>query len=96
MVRSGAFSVILVPARVWDDARSLLEPYAARMASGGARLALLGRPATPDIARAVELGASAILPADPDDADLYVALAQAFDALELRERSESRGKWLNR
>jgi HD-GYP domain-containing protein (c-di-GMP phosphodiesterase class II) len=57
---------------------------------------LLGRPKDPDLDKALNLGLAAILSADPAFEEVFVALHQAFDLLDVKSRSESRGKWLNR
>jgi HD-GYP domain-containing protein (c-di-GMP phosphodiesterase class II) len=61
-----------------------------------ARLILLGRPRDPDLAQALSLGVCALLAADAAAEEVSVALHQAFELMELKARSESRGKWLNR
>ena len=96
MVRRAAFSAIIVPACVWDRGRELLRPYAEKLAGFEARLVLLGTPADPDLRQALNLGLGALLPAEPSNEELLVALYQAFELLEIKARSESRGKWLNR
>ncbi|MBM4364428.1 MAG: GAF domain-containing protein, partial [Deltaproteobacteria bacterium] len=95
-VRAEAFSALVVPARLWDAARDLLAPWTSRLASGTTRLLLLGEPEDPELHRAVAHGVAALLPAEPSGDALAIALAQAFESMELRERSESRGKWLSR
>src|SRR5262249_3029199 len=57
---------------------------------------LLGRPADPDLAQALNRGLAALLPAEPGNDEVFVALHNAFELLESKARSESRGKWLNR
>lgn len=96
MVRSGEAFVLIASAAVWDGGRELLRPYADQLASAEARLVLLGRPSDPDLAQAIERGVGALLPAEPAPEELFVSLQQAFEIIELKTRSESRGKWLNR
>jgi len=96
LVRRQAFSVLIVPAQVWDSARELLAPWTEQLASFEARLVLLGRPRDPDLERALNLGLCALLAKEPGSDELVVALHQAFELMELKARSESRGKWLNR
>jgi HD-GYP domain-containing protein (c-di-GMP phosphodiesterase class II) len=96
MVRRGAHSVLVAPASVWDKGRELLSPYADRFAEYEARLLLLGRPSDPDLGQALNLGLSSMLPAEPSGDEVVVALYQAFELMEVKARSESRGKWLNR
>lgn len=96
MVRRGTSVVLLAPASVWDRGRELLRPWAGAFAAFEARLLLLGRPEAPDLTAALHHGLSALLRADATLDELVVALHQAFELLEVKARSESRGKWLNR
>jgi HD-GYP domain-containing protein (c-di-GMP phosphodiesterase class II) len=96
LVRRQTFSVLITPAKVWDTARDLLAPWTEKLATFEARLMLLGRPSDPDLGRALNLGLAALLPKEPASDELTVALHQAFELMELKARSESRGKWLNR
>lgn len=96
MVRRGTWSALIVPSVVWDKGRDLLEPYADRLAQFEARLVILGRPEDPALDRALNLGVGAILSAEPNASELLVALHQAFELMEVKARSESRGKWLSR
>lgn len=96
MVRRGTWMALIVPSVVWDKGRDLLEPYADRLAQFEARLVILGRPEDPALDRALNLGVGAILSAEPDATELLVALHQAFELMEVKARSESRGKWLSR
>lgn len=88
--------VLVIPAAVWDRARDVLRPFAAKLADGEVMLVLLGRPAEPDLAQALNRGLGAIVSADPDPDELFVAVHNAFELLEAKARAESRGKWLNR
>lgn len=96
LVRSAGFAVIVTPACVWDRGRSLLAPYADRIAGYRMRLILLGIPTDPDLSRAQQNGVCALVSRDPTSDEVAVALAQAFEIMDVKERSESRGKWLNR
>ncbi|HVJ17574.1 MAG TPA: HD domain-containing phosphohydrolase [Polyangiaceae bacterium] len=96
MVRRGAYSVLIAPAVVWDKARELLAPYTDALVAVEARILLLGRPQDPDLDKALNLGLGALLPAAAERAEVEVALHQAFELMEMKARSESRGKWLNR
>ncbi len=96
MVRRGPVSVLLCPSSVWDSGRELLGPYTDRIAAAETRLILLGRPADPDLAQALNLGLAAIVPSEPNAAEVAVAVHQAFELMDVKARSESRGKWLNR
>jgi HD-GYP domain-containing protein (c-di-GMP phosphodiesterase class II) len=95
-VQRDGFQVLLAPASVWDKGRELLTPYSQRLAEGQARLVLLGRPRDPDLGQALNLGLCALLPEQPGSEQVQVALHAAFELLEVKARSESRGKWLNR
>jgi HD-GYP domain-containing protein (c-di-GMP phosphodiesterase class II) len=95
-VRRADSVCLLAPAEVWDKARGLLNPYAAQLAAHETRLILLGTPAHPDLALALNHGVAALLSPDPSTQELDVALHSAFELMDLKARSESRGKWLNR
>jgi HD-GYP domain-containing protein (c-di-GMP phosphodiesterase class II) len=96
MARRGPFLLLLVPASVWDRGRQLLEPYADKLSAWEARLAILGKPAEPDLDTALNHGLAALLPEHPNADELLVALHQAFELMDVKARSESRGKWLSR
>src|SRR5215831_6206128 len=96
LVRSSGFAVLVAPACVWDRGRSILSPYAERLAGYRMRLVLLGLPGDPDLARAQQSGVCAVVGAEPSPDEMAIALAQAFELMDVKERSESRGKWLNR
>lgn len=96
LVRRSAFFCLLAPASVWDNARELLAPYADRLAAHEARLLLLGAPTHPDLGLALNHGVAALLSPEPSADELAVALHGAFELMDLKARSESRGKWLNR
>ncbi len=96
MVRQEQHFVLLLPASVWDRGRELLEPFAEDFANANARFITLGRPTDPDLALALNRGLGAILRPDPSNDELLVALHQGFELMEVKARSESRGKWLNR
>src|SRR4051812_36610299 len=53
MVREEALAVLIAPASVWDRGRDVLRPFASKFADGEAMLVLLGRPAEPDLAQAL-------------------------------------------
>lgn len=77
-------------------AADVLRPFHARLAEGKAMLVWLGCPPSPNVDEALNRGLSAILPAAPSSDELHVAVHNAFELMEARARSESRGKWLNR
>lgn len=93
--REDAF-VIVAPSEVGGRARDVLRPFAPRLAAGSAMLVWLGVPARPDVDEALGRGLSAIVGAAPAADELYVAAHNAFELMDARSRSESRGKWLNR
>ena len=96
LVRRQGFQVLITSAKVWDSERDLLGPWTEKLALVEARLILLGRPKDPDLGRALNLGLAALLAKEPGPEELTVALHQAFELMDLKARSESRGKWLNR
>jgi HD-GYP domain-containing protein (c-di-GMP phosphodiesterase class II) len=87
--------VVLAPAAVWDRARGLLSPFAGPLADGSALVVLVGHPASA-LADATNRGLAAVLPADPERDDLYLAVQRAFELLETKSRAEARGRWLRR
>jgi HD-GYP domain-containing protein (c-di-GMP phosphodiesterase class II) len=95
-VRQDRLFALVAPAAVWDRGREVLRPFASRFAEGEALMILLGRPSEPDLAQALNRGLGALLPPDPNPDELFVAIHNAFELLESKARSESRGKWLNR
>src|SRR6185436_3841290 len=50
----------------------------------------------PDLGKALNVGLAALLSTEPSHEELAVALHQAFELMEVKARSERRGKWLNR
>jgi HD-GYP domain-containing protein (c-di-GMP phosphodiesterase class II) len=95
-VRRGRLLVIITLAAVWDAGRDLLRPFTAKLAEGEAILILLGRPADPDLGQALNRGLGALLVQDPHPDEIFVAVHNATEHLEVKARAESRGKWLNR
>ena len=95
-VRKDPLEVVIAPAQVWDKGRDVLRPFASKFAEGDALLVLVGRPAEPDIAAAINRGLGAIVSAEAPIDELYVAIHHGFELLEAKARAESRGKWLNR
>ena len=96
MVRRGTHFVLLLPAVVWDQGRQLLAPYEDELARFEARLAILGQPTDRDLTQALNKGLGALLAEEPSIDQVVVALYQAFELLEVKAKSESRGNWLNR
>jgi HD-GYP domain-containing protein (c-di-GMP phosphodiesterase class II) len=96
MVRREARVVLITVAATWDHGRDALRPFATRFAEGQAMLVLLGRPQDPDLSQALNKGLASLLSESPSLDELYVAIHNAFELMEMKSRSESRGKWLNR
>jgi HD-GYP domain-containing protein (c-di-GMP phosphodiesterase class II) len=88
--------VLIGQASVWDRGREVLRPFTAKFAEGEAMLLLLGRPAEPDLAQVLNHGLGALIPAEPNPDEVFVAIHNAFELMEAKARAESRGKWLNR
>ncbi|MGC4091743.1 MAG: HD domain-containing phosphohydrolase [Polyangiaceae bacterium] len=95
-VRRGELLCLLTKAQVWDRARDLLSPFASALARLEARVLVMGAPLDPDLGRALDSGVAALLAPEPTSAELCVAIHNTFELMELKARSESRGKWLNR
>lgn len=95
-VRRDEMTVLVAPAAAWDAARELFRPWTDALAEGRAALVLLGRPEERSVDEATRRGLVSLLPAEPDDAAIAVALRSAFDLVEARIRAESRGRWLDR
>ncbi|HEY3255015.1 MAG TPA: hypothetical protein VGJ91_13740, partial [Polyangiaceae bacterium] len=96
LVRRGEFLLLIAPASVWDKGRELLSPYLDKFATVEARLVLLGRPSDADLSQALNLGLCALLAETAAPEEVFVALHQAFELMDVKARSESRGKWLTR
>lgn len=95
-------SVVLAHHSVWSQGRDLLTPWIQPLAEFATRLVLLGEPdalaALDDQAleQALNHGLAALLPLEASAAELQVCLHQAFELMQAKRRSESRGKWLTR
>jgi HD-GYP domain-containing protein (c-di-GMP phosphodiesterase class II) len=88
--------VVIAPAAVSEHARDVLRPLSLRLASGTAMLVWLGCPPRPHLDDARSRGLSAIVPPEASADELHVAVRNAFELMDVRARSESRGKWLDR
>jgi hypothetical protein len=95
-VRKANRVVLIGPGSLWDRGRDLLSPYLARFTSGEAMLILLGKLDDRELDKVINKGLASVLNWEPSAQSLYVGLHNAFEAMELRGRAESRGKWLNR
>lgn len=89
-------AVLLAPAAAWCHARSVFEPFHALLGQPSGALVLLGRPSPPELEAAMQQGLCAMLAEEPTADELRVALRGAFDLIDARLRSESRGRSLNR
>ncbi|MCA9626988.1 MAG: GAF domain-containing protein [Myxococcales bacterium] len=95
-------SVLLAHHSVWSKGRDLLAPWLHQLSEFAARLVLLGT--AEDLAKlsdqaleqALNHGLAALLSSDASPAELQVCLHQAFELMQAKRRSESRGKWLTR
>jgi HD-GYP domain-containing protein (c-di-GMP phosphodiesterase class II) len=96
MLAREEYVVVIAPAAVWDRGRDLLKPFAPRFAEATALLVLLGRPNDPALVQALSRGLGAILPAQPSNDELVIAVHRAFELLDAKARAETRGKWLTR
>ena len=81
---------------VGSRARAAQAVRASRFAEATALLVLLGRPNDPDLVQALSRGLGAILPAQPTNDELVIAVHRAFELLDAKARAETRGKWLTR
>ncbi len=99
VIRQEQLFVVVAPAAVWERGRDAIRPFARVIAEGSAVLVLVGRPAEPDLAQALNRGLAALVSGGAGGAgtdELFVAIHNAFELLEAKARAESRGKWLNR
>ncbi len=96
MVRRKEQAVLILTAATWDKTPEVLAPYAEQLTGFAARGVVLGRPSDTDLKKLMNAGIGAMLPAEPSIDELYVAVQQAFDFVDVKGRSESRGKWVNR
>jgi HD-GYP domain-containing protein (c-di-GMP phosphodiesterase class II) len=96
MVRADARLVLLLPASAWDHARQVLKPFAGVLGQALCAMVLVGEPARPAMEQALARGLCATLRPGPSADELYVAIHNALELIDARQRSESRGRWLNR
>ncbi|MBW2528903.1 MAG: GAF domain-containing protein [Deltaproteobacteria bacterium] len=95
-VRSERRVVLIAPAAAWQHGQEVFRPFAQQISQALALAVLLGCPATSSLETAVDRGVFAVLSEEPSADDLYVAVRGAFELIEARQRSENRGRWLNR
>ncbi|MEZ4222424.1 MAG: HD domain-containing phosphohydrolase [Polyangiaceae bacterium] len=96
LVRQSGRSVLLAPAATWERGRELFAPYADALAAYEMRLVLLGQLEAGALAEAQNRGLFALLGEQPHSNEVSVTLGQAFELMDIKARSESRGKWLSR
>lgn len=96
-VRLGKRLVLIAPAAAWTAGAAIWRPFAQQFAQSLAVVLLLGpAPTAVELEAALDRGLFAVLPVQPSGDELYVALRGAFELIEARQRSENRGRWLNR
>ncbi len=95
-VRRDVATVLVAPASAWSGARDALRPWAARFADATAVVVLLGPLAGDDLSRALARGLASVLPAEPSDDELAVAVQTSFELLDAKRRAESRGQSADR
>jgi HD-GYP domain-containing protein (c-di-GMP phosphodiesterase class II) len=88
--------VLFAPAAAWDRGRDLFKPFASHFGEAKAALVLIGTPTRRGLDDALHRGLSAVVTDGGDSDRLYVAVHNAFELLEARQRSEMRGQWVNR
>ena len=96
LVRDGSRIVLLAPAPTWDHGREIFKPFAGHFGEARAALVLMGHPSKKGVDEALHRGLCATVGRNPSADELYVAIYNALELLEARQRSESRGQWVNR
>jgi HD-GYP domain-containing protein (c-di-GMP phosphodiesterase class II) len=96
MVVREELSLVFAPAAVWDNAREVLQPHAARFAESQALLYVLGTPTGRGLDAAMARGLGAILSARPHADALFLAVERGFELLDAKRRAERRGAWVER
>jgi HD-GYP domain-containing protein (c-di-GMP phosphodiesterase class II) len=95
-VRDGDRIALVAPAVAWTAGREIFKPFAGPFGEAKAALILLGHPSSRDLDEAVNRGLCATVGAHPDVDELFVALHNAFELIEAKQRAEARGQWVNR
>ena len=95
-VRDADRIALLAPAVVWDHGRDIFKPFASVFGEAKAALVLMGHPSGRGLDEAVNRGLCATVGVNPSPDELYVAVYNAFELIAARQRSEARGKWVNR
>ncbi len=88
-------AVAIAPSDVWDRSRSLLEPFASRIAEGRAMLVVAGHPQTLDLAQARSAGIAAIT-SDTSPHGTALAAIRALELVEARRDAERGTRGLER
>lgn len=95
-VRRGDHVVLLTAAVAWDQGREIFRPFSSDFGSARAALIFMGVPSRRALDEAVLRGLCATVPATACADELFVAVHSAFELIDARQRSESRGEWVNR
>lgn len=96
MTRHDDRIVLAAPALAWDQGRAIFKPFASQFAAAKAALILLGTPSPRGLDEALNRGLAGTVSSDPSIDELYVAVHNAFELIEARQRAEARGHWVNR
>ena len=96
VVRDKTRMVVIAPAAAWERGREILRPFARHFGLALAALVLVGQPSKRSLDEALHRGLTATVSANPTADELYVAVHNSFELIAARQRSESRGRWLNR
>jgi HD-GYP domain-containing protein (c-di-GMP phosphodiesterase class II) len=96
LVRDGDRVVVIAPAPAWEHAREIFKPFATAFGEAKAALVLMGTPGQRSLDEALNRGLCATTNDDPSVDELYVAVHGALELIDARQRSESRGEWVNR
>jgi HD-GYP domain-containing protein (c-di-GMP phosphodiesterase class II) len=96
MARHDDRLVLVSPAIAWDRGRAIFKPFASQFAAAKAALVLLGTPSPRGLDEALNRGLAGTVSPEPSVDELYVAIHNAFELIEARQRAEARGQWVNR
>ncbi len=96
LVRSDNQVVLIAPATAWDHGREIFLPFADYFGEARAALVLMGNPGPRGLDEAILRGLCATVAKQPSTDELYVAVHNALELMAARQRSESRGQWVNR
>ena len=96
MVVREELSIVFAPAAVWDGARELLQPHAARFAEAQSVLYLTGTPNSRGLDAAMARGLGGFLAARPHADEIFLAVERGFEVLDAKKRAERRAAWVMR